>query len=127
MMRDLGTAQLKRVVSKMPHRQGKLFTNAKLFPPPSGKIPGKCRQHQPSTQCNPESRLTCQHLAAEVNFCMKLQPTSQPLAHLPSQNPSSHVGSRAVEKGGGSSSIQTLPPLSGPFMIQPFTLGCPGF
>lgn len=36
-IRGSKTSHLKRVISKMPHRRGKLFTNAKLFPHPSGK------------------------------------------------------------------------------------------
>lgn len=53
---------LKRAVSKMPPRQGTLFTNTELFSRPSGKIPRKDRQKKPlrplSTRSNLESRVT---------------------------------------------------------------------
>ena len=85
-----------------------------------GKMLAETTLHQPSTGATRNPDGPAKHLAAEVNFCIKLHLTSPPWAQLPSQKSSFQFERREVGKGGGSYSIHTLPPLSGPLEIQSF-------
>lgn len=81
-----GPSGFKRGGAKTLHEQGKLFTNVKLFPHHSEGVQGKHGENSgrkkhstgppPRATWNPDR--PARHLAAEANFCVKLQHTSQP-------------------------------------------------
>lgn len=128
MMRGLGTSHLKRVVYKMPQGQGKLFTNSKLFPHPSGKRPWKMQAgkalHQPSAQSSPNPD------ARPDPGRQRRAPAES--ATRPRAGPRSRPGPRFLPESGeagraGGLRIQTPPPSSGPLRSQPSSQGCPGF
>lgn len=131
MMRGLGTSQLKRVVSKMPHRQGETVYKCEVVSTSLWKNPGKMQaenpRHQPSTQRNPESRLTCQtpgsrgelvHEAA-THFPAPGAPP-QPEPQFPRWKQGSGEGWWEFQHSNAATPLR-------PWMIQPLTLGCPGF
>lgn len=108
-MRDLGTPQLKRVVSKMPHGQGKLYKCEVVSTSLWKNSPGKCRQKThfasppPSAISDPGG--PAKHLAAEA------APRFPAPGAPPQPEPSSHVGSRAVERVVGVSAFRRCHPL----------------
>lgn len=121
-IRRLTTSHLKRVISKMPRRPGGTVYECKIVSTPlrkktkQNKNPQKAQAQkplrQPCTQSNLESRLTGPTPGSRSELLHKAAMcTSQPLAQLRRHSHGFQFESSEVEKGGGSCSVRTPPPL----------------